>query len=109
MKSSMNKGLFPELKLAFPNISPLILESESNNKLYPNWVAGFASGEGSFKDDIRKSKTAKHRYQILLRFSIGQHIRDEQLLINLNYYLECGKAQQKIYKKNKKQNNTEFF
>jgi len=35
----MNKGLSPELKLAIPNISPLILESESNNKLYKNGVA----------------------------------------------------------------------
>lgn len=26
----------PELKLAFPNISPLILDSESNKKLDPN-------------------------------------------------------------------------
>ena len=36
IKSSMNKGLSPELILAFPNISPIILESESNNKLEPN-------------------------------------------------------------------------
>lgn len=99
MKSSMNKGLSPELKLAFPNISPLILESESNNKLDPNWVAGFASVEGSFQVDIRKSNSAKHGYQILLRFSIGQHIRDEQILRNLIYYLECGKVKQKYIQK----------
>ena len=99
MKSYMNKGLSPELKLAFPKISPLILESESNNKLYPNWVAGFASGDGSFQVYIRKSKSAKHGYQILLRFRNGQHIRDEQILRKLIYYLECGKVQQKIYKK----------
>lgn len=36
IKSSMNKCLSPDLNLAFPNISPLILESESNKKLVPN-------------------------------------------------------------------------
>ena len=101
----MNKGLSPELILAFPNISPIILESESNNKVEPNWVAGFASGEGSFQVDNRISKTAKHGHQILLRFSIGQHRRDEQLLRNLIYYLDCGK----VNKKKSKKNNTEFF
>ena len=35
IKSYLNKGLFPELNLANPKIknSPLILESESNNKI----------------------------------------------------------------------------
>jgi hypothetical protein len=105
IKSSMNKGLSSELKLAFPNISPLILDLESNIKLEPNWIAGFASGEGSFQVDVKISKTSKHGHQILLRFSIGQHSRDEQLLRNLIYYLDCGKVQ----KKKSQKNNTEFF
>ena len=98
----MNKGLSPELILAFPIISPIILESESNNKLEPNWVAGFASGEGSFQVDKRISN--KHGHQILLRFSIGQHRRDEQLLRNLIYYLDCGKVNKKTNKNKNKKN-----
>lgn len=105
IKSFMNKGLSPKLKLAFPDISPLKIESEFNKISDPNWVAGFASGEGSFQIDIKKSKTVKHRYQVLLRFSIGQHSRDEQLLINLIDFLECGKVQKKYIKKY----NTEYF
>jgi hypothetical protein len=109
IKSLMNKGLSPKLKLAFPeiNISTVIIDSDShsNEKFEPNWFAGFVSGDGSFQVDIRKSQTTKHRSQVLLRFSIGQHSRDEQLLIKFIDYLECGKVQKKIYKKN----NKEFF
>ena len=65
----------------------------------------FSALQGSFQVDNRISKTTKHGHQILLRFSIGQHSRDEQLLRNLIYYLDCGK----VYKKNLKKNNTEFF
>jgi hypothetical protein len=40
IKSNMNKGLSPKLKLAFPeiNISTVIIDSDSqsNEKLYPN-------------------------------------------------------------------------
>ena len=40
----MNKGLSPELKLAFPQIKPsqagpLKIEAEPNNIPNPNWVA----------------------------------------------------------------------
>ncbi len=68
-------------------------------------MAGFATGEGSFQVDIRESQTLKSGYQVLLRFSIGQHRRDEQLLISFIDYLDCGRVQKKINKKY----NTEFF
>jgi hypothetical protein len=58
----MNKGLSPELKLAFPqlNIGPLKIEAEPKKSLNPNWVAGFATGEGSFQVENKKSQTSKH-------------------------------------------------
>jgi hypothetical protein len=71
-------------------------------------LSGFASGEGSFQVDIKNSKTNKHKYQVLLRFSIGQQARDELLLNSfINYFSEraCGKVQNK---KNKKYNK-DFF
>jgi hypothetical protein len=127
IKSFMNKGLSSDLKLSFPyinNIDPIKIEwntsaaspDSSNckkqilqmqpNKIYdPNWVAGFATGEGSFQVDIKKSQTSKQGYQVVLRFSIGQHRRDEQLLIALIEYLDCGRVQKKLNKKY----NTEFF
>lgn len=117
IKSFMNKGLSPELKLAFPhvNIDPLKIEAGPNKipvlSVSPvteegaNWIAGFATGEGSFQVDIRESQILKSGYQVLLRFSIGQHRRDEQLLISFIDYLDCGRVQKKINKKY----NTEFF
>ena len=102
----MNKGLSPELNWAFPhiNIKPLQIEARPNkipsisissvatvdeSKENANWMAGFAKGEGSFQVDIRKSQTtimsmgqwvngSMAGYQVLLRFSIGQHRRDQR-------------------------------
>jgi LAGLIDADG endonuclease len=71
---------------------------------YPNWVSGFASGDGSFQVEIRKIKNLD-KYQVLLKFSIGQHSRDKQLLKSLSNYLDCGRVQKKINSKY----NTEFF
>jgi hypothetical protein len=76
----MNLGLSPELKLALlklPNINTSLIKepnityssgyNHNNNtkdgniqanifNFYPNWISGFASGEGSFQVDIRKLK-----------------------------------------------------
>jgi hypothetical protein len=49
-------------------------------------LSGFASGEGSFQVDIKKNKTFKQGHQVLLRFSIGQQARDEELLRNFMNY-----------------------
>jgi hypothetical protein len=70
-------------------------------------MAGFSRGEGSFQVDIRKSQTTKSGYSVLLIISIGQHRRDEQLLISLIGYLNCGRVKKK--QKLSKKYNTEFF
>jgi LAGLIDADG endonuclease len=119
IKSSMNLGLSPELKLAFPNIKTSLIKEPHNHNtkdgnikanigtinFNPNWISGFASGEGSFQVNIRKIKKLDNKYQVLLTFSIGQHSRDELLLKSLAKYLDCGKVIKKINSKN----NTEFF
>jgi len=116
IKSSMNLGLSPELKLAFPNINTSLIKepniiyptrcnhnhnhnhNNNNNQNHntkdgyikanisnfdPNWISGFASGEGSFQVGISKIKKLDNKYQVLLTFSIGQHSRDELLLKSL--------------------------
>lgn len=108
IKSSMNLGLSPELNLAFPDINLYSIINEPYNiyakapftsslsiieEFDPNWVSGFASGDGSFQVEIRKIKNDK--YQVLLKFSIGQHSRDELLLKSLAVYLDCGKVKKK--------------
>ena len=93
LKASLNKGLSDELKVAFPNIIPASRLIIKNSKISdPNWLAGFASGEGSFNISIRKSKTHSSGYQVHLKFTITQHWRDEQLLRSLVDYLDCGKV-----------------
>jgi hypothetical protein len=89
IKSLMNLGLNPELKLAFPEIAI------SNNKdkykdcfdhstiniiLNPNWVSAFTSGEGCFMVDIVKCKSFKLGKTVVLRFIITQHKKDELLM-----------------------------
>jgi hypothetical protein len=99
----MNLGLSPELKLAFPNIniskpknnSALLSSSPFIDDIDPNWVSGFASGEGSFQVDIIKIKKFDNKYQVSLRFSIGQHSRNELLLKSLANYLKCGRVKKK--------------
>ena len=71
---------------------PLALDRKSKR--------GFSTGEGSFQVVIRKKSTKKSGYQVLLRFRIGQHRRDEQLFISLIGYLNCGRVKKK--QKNKK-------
>ena len=121
IKCSMNKGLPPKLVIAFPHIklNSLITVTESvmagtgtiytnpstKQILDPNWLSGFASGEGSFQVDIKKNKTFKQGHQVLLRFSIGQQARDEELLRSFMNYWNCGKVQKKTNKKY----NKEYF
>lgn len=91
IKATINKGLSPALKEAFPNnvavprplISPIV-------ELQPQWVAGFTSGEGSFRVSIRKSKTLKAKNYVDLIFVLNQHSRDKLLIRSLVDFFECG-------------------
>jgi hypothetical protein len=91
LKTSLNRGLSEELKTAFPetmSASRLIIK---NNKISdPHWLAGFTSGEGCFNVIIRKSNTHSSGFQVMLRFSLTQHCRDEQLMKSIVDYLDCG-------------------
>jgi hypothetical protein len=51
--------------------------------------------------DIVKSKTTKIEYSVSLRFMISQHSRDEQIMLNLIHYLNCGKLNKKQKTKQK--------
>jgi len=49
IRASMNKGLTPALKTAFPNIIPEIRPIVDVAGIpEPQWVVGFTSGEGCF-------------------------------------------------------------
>ena len=54
------------------------------------WVAGFASGEGSFNISIGEDPNTKTGYKVGLRFQITQHSRDAEFLKLLVDYFNCG-------------------
>ena len=108
IKYFMNNGLSPKLIKEFSHINPETIiteEGEAPNLIIDsNWISGFSSGDGSFQVDIKKNNSIKG-YQVLLRFSIGQHSRDKQLLNSFIDYLDCGN----VYKKINNKSNKEFF
>lgn len=91
LKASINKGLSEELQAAFPQCVPTP-RPEINNKLIPDpfWLAGFVSGDGSFKSILKKSESIKVGFQSILVFQITQHARDVKLMESLISYLGCG-------------------
>lgn len=92
IKASMNTGLSDKLKNSFPAsfIYPIdrpLIDFEGD--FHPNWLTGFTDGEGCFYVNTKKAKTLTG-YQIILTFSITQHVRDERLLTKIIDYLKCG-------------------
>lgn len=91
IKASMNNGLTPVLKKAFPNVVAMLRPSVKNQAITdPNWIAGFVEGEGCFFVVVNKSPLSKLGLAVRLSFNISQHIRDEKLLRSLKIYLNCG-------------------
>jgi hypothetical protein len=87
IKASMNKGLSPQLKAAFPNITPVQrLEVVDQVIKDPNWLAGFVNAEGCFFVGISKKKFTKTGYSVELRFSISQHSKDTILINSLTNF-----------------------
>lgn len=91
IKASINKGISDELKAFFPQCVPVIRPTmDIENIPSPFWIAGFTSGDGSFKVIIKKSLTIKVGFQVLLVFQITQHARDMKIMKSLISYLGCG-------------------
>jgi len=105
IKALMNRGLTSQLASAFCPLDRLIKQptliaarrgtDSGTNKLDPNWLSGFTSGDGSFQVSIRENSKGKRKPQVILRFSIGQHIRDELLLRSFIEFLGCGNVSNK--------------
>ena len=92
IKASMNRGLSEKLKLAFPDIVPVVRPLVKNQKIKdPQWLAGFTSGEGSFIVKLTASKTHYIGFKVQLVFQVIQHSRDEQLMRSLIEYFDCGR------------------
>ena len=90
IRATINKGLTEELKVAFPNVIPVIRPVVIDQEIKdPYWISGFVSGEGCFRIDSYKSKT-KVGFAVNLHFYITQHLRDTELMQNIVKYFNCG-------------------
>ena len=90
IKASMNLGLSPLLKEAYPNIKPINRENVIKEIPNPDWLAGFTTGEGCFLVKVTKSSSHRLGWQVQLKFQITQHCRDRVLMDNIVKYLGCG-------------------
>ena len=98
IRAAMNLGLPYKLKLAFPDVVPVERPLvELPKTIDPEWLAGFTSAEGCFLIEIKKSKNSKFGETVQLKFILVQHQRDEELMISIIKYLDCGT----IYKREK--------
>lgn len=92
IKAAMNLGLSDTLKFQFPTVlaerRPIV--SSAVVVPDPNWLTGFVDGEGCFYVNTKKAKTALTGFQVIMTFSISQHVRDEVLLTKFIDYLGCG-------------------
>ena len=93
IKASLNTGLTENLNKAFPNTLPIQRLEDNNlpqgNKINPEWMAGFCTGESNFFITVQKSKS-KIGFTTSLRFSISQHSRDLLLLESFVAFFNCG-------------------
>lgn len=93
IRTSMNKGLSPQLKAAFLDVEP-VPRLLIHDQIIPDpyWLAGFVDGEGCFLVNTQNSSTHQLGCKVELRFQITQHSRDVLLMESLVEYLGCGKV-----------------
>jgi NADH:ubiquinone oxidoreductase subunit K len=93
IRASLNTGLSEKLKEAFTKTIPSQRLENSNlpqgNKINPEWMAGFCTGESNFFITVQKSKS-KIGFNTSLRFSIAQHSKELLLLESFSTFFNCG-------------------
>lgn len=93
IRASLNRGLTPVLKEAFPLTIPTFVD-KSTRKMPDipsgDWVAGFTTGEGHFSVYISKPRGYMLNVSVVVSFVLTQHSRDKQLMENLVKYFGCG-------------------
>ena len=95
IRASMNRGLTPALKESFPDHVPASRPLVDIHKLlpiHPYWIAGFASGDGSFLVRFRINDAYIAGARVELVFILTQHFRDLSLINYLPDYFGCGQS-----------------
>lgn len=93
IRASINLGLSEELKTAFSytDVVPRPIIDKKNQAIpHPEWVAGFATGEGCFYILAKKGRNIVG-VGFMLVFQVSQHLREEEILRNLVDYFPCGR------------------
>lgn len=87
LKTNLNLGLPQNLIEAFPKIVP-ITKPDYIFKGIPDpfWISGFTSGDGSFNLKIGSSATTSIGVRVQLRYGIGLHIRELDVIKGLAAY-----------------------
>jgi len=89
IKATLNWGLSDKFKEIFPTVKaavrPSVIYNTSDVKVKSlNWIRGFIEGEGCFQ-------VITQNRNVGLRFSLTQHIKDEELLKDIAIYLNIGR------------------
>jgi hypothetical protein len=94
IKATMNLGIQEPIESEFNDINPVErVLIQTTNIPDPNWISGFASGEGNFDPGIKKQVNCKTGFQVYLRFRVSQHLRDTQLMKLLIKYFGAGRIE----------------
>jgi len=95
IRASMKRGITPALKEAFPDYVPVdrpLIDVTKLLSIDPFWMAGFASGDGSFMIILRTDDAYLAGGRIEVAFSLTQHDRDINLMEYFVSYFECGQC-----------------
>lgn len=85
IRATLNFGLSKELQFMFPETIPVPRPLRETCVIpHSQWLVGFTSGEGNFSVSLDKGI-----FKSLL-FKITQHKKDEELLIAIKEYFNCG-------------------
>ena len=109
LKNLINFGLSDSLKEAFPDFNISLIDTMSYNfRGIPHgmWVAGFASGDGSFYTKLTQYKYTYHTGCV---FKITLHLKDTALLEGLYDYLSKYFPNISFNKYNSRTNKGIFF
>jgi hypothetical protein len=71
------------LKKAFPDYAPFhrpLVDPQKLLPIHPYWIAGFASGDGSFMIKLRVKDVYSGGGRVELAFVLTQHSRDLSLI-----------------------------
>ncbi|AGG16015.1 laglidadg endonuclease (mitochondrion) [Neurospora crassa OR74A] len=97
IKATLNWGLSDKFKESFPTVKaavrPSVIYNTSDVKVKSlNWIRGFIEGEGCFQVITQNSPPRRGGWRnVWLRFSLTQHIKDEELLKDIAIYLNMGR------------------